>query len=420
MKNIGRSKVSISLHGTNVNKKYNIVRTVRKMTSKCNVWNNRNNIYKNKGMNRSGIKCTSDSNSKYILYMCELCITPIMVKRLKRTKYLSYSTAKIGYNTIVKPVTYGKQVSVNKQCTVRTHPRSVRDGTGTSNIVKMYYVCKCAVTLSICFGCVKSRNGAGRINLRKKGPKSSNCGGMYKMCMSTKLSREYKQLDKNIQRSARVKGSCRSKVSVKNVSSVSNKNLSVSIEMSTVNEDKSGKVDVERKAMTDGGMETDKTQQDVVNGEYSSDVTCSVLPVMCPILNHCYSYVVIASSCTGFLCYNPSSNCNPFVVIENLYNLSPPDSRNKYIIELIYIVVKNMYMLVIEPSLILCHKSPVCYTPPSVKRVCTYRSVTPTYVVIYPGCTYSVLVTGRVSPPINSTCEKLSKIGCNCYSRYRE
>ena len=144
------------------------------MTSKGNVWNNRNNIYKNKGMNRSGIKCTSDKNSKYILYMCELCITPNMVKRLKRTKYLSYSTAKNGYDTVVKPVTYGKQVSVNKQCTVRTHPRSVQGGTGTSNIVKMYYVCKCAVTLSICFGCKKSRNGAGCINLCKNGHKSSN------------------------------------------------------------------------------------------------------------------------------------------------------------------------------------------------------------------------------------------------------
>ncbi len=172
--------------------------------------------------------------------------------------------------------------------------------------------------------------------------------------------------------------------------------------------------------MTDGGMETDKAQQDVVNGEYSSDVTCSVPPLMCPILTHCYSYVVITSSCTGFLCYNPSPNCYPFVVIENLYNLSPPDSRNKYIIELIYIVVMNMAMRVIEPYLIQCHKFPVCDTPPSVKRVGTYRSVTPTYVVIYPGYTYSVLVIGKVSPPIDSSCEKLSKIGCNCYSRYRE
>jgi hypothetical protein len=391
------------------------------MTSKGNVWNNRNNIYKNKGMNRSGIKCTSDKNSKYILYMCEVSKTPNMVKRLKRTKYLSHSTAKYGYSTVVKPVTYGKHVSVNKQCTVRTNPHSVQDGTGTSNIVKMYYVCKCAAIISMCFGCC--------IYSRKNGHKSCNRVVTYKMCISTKLSRKYIQVNKNILRVARVKGSCRSKLSRKNVPSISNKNLSVSIKMSTVNEDKSGKVDVERKAMTDGGMVTDKAQQDVVNGEYSSDVTCSVSQLMCPILSQCYSYVVVTSLCNRSLCYNSFSNCNPIVVIANLYNLSPPVSRNKYILELRYIVAMNIAMLVIKPPLIRCHIFSVCDTPPSVKRVGTYRSVTPTYDVIYPGytydviypgCTYSVLVTDRVRPPIYSPCEKLCKIGCNCYSRYRE
>ncbi len=181
MKNIGRSKVNISLHGTKVTKKYNIVRTVRKMASKGNVWNIRNKIYKNEGMKRLGIMCTSDNDSKYILYMCEICITSSMVKRSKRTEYLSYSTAKNGYGIVIEPVTYGKQVSENKQCTVRTHPRSVQAGTGTSNIVKMYYVCKCAVTLSISFGCKKSRSGAGCRNLCKNGHKSSNCGEMCKM-----------------------------------------------------------------------------------------------------------------------------------------------------------------------------------------------------------------------------------------------
>jgi hypothetical protein len=420
VKNIGRSKVNVSLHGTNVTKKYNIVRTVRITTSKGNVWNNRNNIYKNEGMKRLGIKCTTDIDSKYILYMCELCITPNMVKRLKRTKYLSYSTTKNVYGIEVKPVIYGKQVSVNKQCTVRTHPRSVQVGTGTSNIVKMYYVCKCAVTLSICFGCKKSRSGAGCRNLCKNGHISNNCGERCKKCMATKLSRKYIQVHKNIRRYARVKESCRSKVSKKNVSSISNKNLSVLIKMSSVNEDKSGKVDVERKVMMDGGMETDKAQQDVVNGEYSSDLTCSVSPLFCPNLTHCYSYVVITSSCTGFLCYNPSSNCNPVVVITNIYNLSPPVSRNNYILELLYIAVMNMAMLVIESFLIQCHKILVCVTPPSFKRVGTYRSVTPTYVVSYPGCAYSVLVIGRMSPPVYSACEKLCTIGCNCCSRYRE
>jgi hypothetical protein len=172
--------------------------------------------------------------------------------------------------------------------------------------------------------------------------------------------------------------------------------------------------------MMGGGMETDKAQQDVVNGEYSSVLKCSVLPLFCPNLTHCYSYVFITSSCTGFLCYNPSSNCNPAVAITNLYNPFPPDSRNKYILVLLYIAVMVTAMLVIESSLIQCHKFLVCDTPPSFKRVGTYRSVTPTYVVIYPGCTYSVLVIGRVRPPIYSSCEKLGKIGCNCCNRYRE
>jgi len=398
------------------------------MTSKGNVWNNRNNIYKNKGMNRSGIKCTSDNNSKYIRYMCEVSKTPNIVKRLKRTKYLSHSTAKYGYGTVVKPVTYGKQVSVNKQCTVRTYPRSVQDGTGTSNTVKMYYVCKCAVIISMCFGYKKSRKGPCCINSRKNGHKSCNGVGTYKMCKSTKLSRKYIQVSKNILRVARVNGSYRSKLSSKKVPSISNKNLSVSIKMSTVNEDKSGKVDVERKAMTDGGTMTDKAQQDVVNGEYSSVLTGSVSPLMCPILSQCYSYVVVTSSYNGSLCYNSFSNCNPIVVIANLYNISPPVSRNKYILESCYIVAMNSAMLVIRPPLLRCHIFPVCDTPPSVKRVGTYRSVTPTYDVIYPGytydviypgCTYSVLPVQHIAP-IYSPCGKLCKIGCNWYSRYRE
>ncbi len=216
MKNISRSNVNISLHGTKVTKKYKKVRIVRIMVSNGNVWKNKNNIYNNEGMKRLGIMCTSIIDSKCILYMCEIGITSNMVKRLKRTKYLSYSTAKNGYGIEKKPVTYGKQVSENKQCTVLTLPCSVQAGTGTSNTVKMYYVCKCAVTLSICFGCKNSRRGVGCRILCKKGHKSRNCGEKCKTCMEIKLSRKYASVYINIRRYARVEKSCRSKASRKN------------------------------------------------------------------------------------------------------------------------------------------------------------------------------------------------------------
>jgi hypothetical protein len=150
--------------------------------------------------------------------------------------------------------------------------------------------------------------------------------------------------------------------------SIPNKNLSVSFEMSSVNEEKSGKVDVERKGMMDGGMETDKAQQDVVNGEYSSDLTCSVSPVFCPNLTHCYSYVVTTSSFTGLFYFNPSSNCIILVVVMNLYDSFPPVSLNKSILESIYIAVMVMAMLIIESYLIHCHKIIVCVILPKVSR----------------------------------------------------
>jgi hypothetical protein len=158
----------------------------------------------------------------------------------------------------------------------------------------------------------------------------------------------------------------------------------------------------------------------IYDGEYSSDLTCSVSPLFCPNLTHCYLYVVITSSCTGLFCYNLSSNCITVVVVMNLYDFSPPVSRNKSILESLYIAVMNMALLVIESYLIHCHKILVCNTPPSFKRVGTYRSVTPTYVVTYLCCTYSILVIGRVRTPVYIACEKLCIIVCNCYSRYRE
>jgi hypothetical protein len=201
------------------------------MVSKGNVCNNKNNIYKYEGMKRLRRMCTSVIESKYILYMCksEIGKTSHMVKRLKRTKYLSYSTTKNGYGIEKKPVTYGKQVSENKQCTVRTHPRSMQAGTGTSNTVKMYYVCKCAITLSICFGCKKSHRGVGCRTLCKKGNKSSICGEKCKVSIGNKPSSKYTSVYINIRRYARVEKSCRSKATKKNVWSIPIKNLSVLI-----------------------------------------------------------------------------------------------------------------------------------------------------------------------------------------------
>jgi hypothetical protein len=158
-KSKGISNVHISLHGTKVIRKYNKVRIARNKTSNDNVWNNRNNIYNSEGTKCLGIMCTSVIGSKYIQYMSEKCINQSMVRRLKRKKYICNSTGEKGYGNKKKPVIYSKQLSGNKQCTVRTHPCSVQVGTGESNIVKMYYVCKCAVTLSIYFGYKKVVTG---------------------------------------------------------------------------------------------------------------------------------------------------------------------------------------------------------------------------------------------------------------------
>jgi hypothetical protein len=285
----------------------------------------------------------------------------------------------------------------------------------------------------------------------------------------------------------RVEKSCRSKVSKKNVWSIPIKNLSVLIEMSSINEDKSGKVDVELKVVMDGVMETDQAQQDAVNGEYSSDLTCPFSPLCCHNVYYCHIYVVIPVSCTGIICYNPSPNHMTNAVAMKVYDFSLLVSSNKSSLKSLYVDEVNIGTLVIEPYLVhynkmpsssvnvvwnipskykrvgtyrsvtptyvvqyfcytfsrivaevsigapviepylvLCNKTPssiiilVCNIPPQFKRIGTYRSVTPTYVGKYPCYTYSRVVIDRMRTPSYPACVTLSVIVCNCYSRYRE
>jgi hypothetical protein len=115
-------------------------------------------------------------------------------------------------------------------------------------------------------------------------------------------------------------------------------------------------VDVEPMVVKDRGMETDQAQQDAVNGEYSSDLPCSVSPLFCYNVPHCRSYVVIHVSCTRLFCHNPFSNHMTDAVVMKLYDFSPLVSRNNFILESLYIAVINMIMLVIESYLMHCNK----------------------------------------------------------------
>jgi hypothetical protein len=440
VKSKGKSNVHISLHGTKVFRKYNKVRIARSKTSNDSVWNDRNNIYNSEGTKCLGIMCTSVIESKYIQYMREKCITQRMVRRLKRTEYIRNSTGEKGYGNKKKPVIYSKQLSGNTQCTVRTHPCSVQVGTGASNIVKMYYVCKCAVTLSIYFGCKKSRNGEGCIILCKKGLKRSKCGEMCKKCMEARLSCKYVSRQNN----------------KRNVWSKQYKNLSVLFEMSSVSDDKSLKVDTELKVVMDGVMEMDQAQQEAANGEYSSVLSGPVLLMCCRSLSHLCTNVVIyvrsplpsRINSIPVLLYIAVFNicmlvleqylmhCNklPSISVYGEWNNIPARlSRNKSIHVLLYIAVFNIHMLGLGPYLMHCNKLPSISvygewnTIPKNKRESINRLVTPTYVVIYPwyvvinpGYTYSVLVISRSRTPCNNTSATRLVNGCNCYSRYRE
>jgi hypothetical protein len=204
--------------------------------------------------------------------------------------------------------------------------------------------------------------------------------------------------------------------------------------MSSINEDKSGKVDVGLKVVMDGGMETDQAQQDAVNGEYSSDLACSFSPLCCHNVSYCRIYVVISVSCTGIICSNPSPNHMTDVVVMKVYDSSLLVSRNKSSLKSLYVAEVNIGTLVIEPYLVHCNKMPsssvnvVWNIPSKYKRVGTYRSVTPTYVGQYSCYTYSRVVaednigTLVIEPYLvhrNKMPSSIANAVCNTPSRFK-
>jgi hypothetical protein len=202
--------------------------------------------------------------------------------------------------------------------------------------------------------------------------------------MGARLSRKYVSGQNNKRRYAWVKKHYQNKGTNRNVWIKQYKNLSVLFEMSSVNVDKSVKVDTEMKVVMDGVVEMDQAQQDAANGEYSRALSCPVLLMCCHSLSHLYTNVVI-------------------------YVCSPLLNRNDSIPVLLYIAVFNICMLVLGPYLMHGNKLPSISvygewnTTPENKREGTNRSVTPTYVVIYPWYvvvypwyTYSILVINRI------------------------
>jgi hypothetical protein len=292
--------------------------------------------------------------------------------------------------------------------------------------------------------------------LCKKGLNRSNCGEMCKKCMEARLSRKYVSRQNNKRRYAWVKKHSQNKGTRRNVWIKQYKNLSVLFEMSSVNDDKSVKVDTELKVVMDGVMEMDQAQQDAANGEYSSVLSGPVLLMCCHSLSHLCTNVVIYVRSPLLSCNNSIPvllyiaifnicmlvleqylmHCNklPSISVYGEWNTIPALlSRNNSIPFLSYIAVFNICMLVLGPYLMHCNNLPSISvygegnTIPENKREGTNRSVTPTYVVIYPwyvavnpGYTYSILVISRIRTPCNNTSVTLSVNGCNCYSRYRE